>query len=533
MKTQIFILSLLPVIFYIVLRTKKSLHMLQQNWYNEANRYITWVFKNLRKTFNLKELIILLVIISGLYLNDKITVLLYAFIYFVIGVLYFKELKQEQSKKPLVVTKRVKRLIVTIIIIYLLPTIIYYIKYQEFTNYLKFYQITTFILIFINFLIIWLANIINIPVEKQVFYYYKRQAVKKLKEMKAMKVIGITGSYGKTSSKNILNDILNIKFNSFATPKNFNTTYGLINSVNNYLDKFSDIFIAEMGAFRIGDIKEICNLMKPKYGILTKVGVAHLETFGSQKNIQQGKFELIESLPSDGIGVLNRDDEYQLNYKLKNDCRIIWIGIDNKDSDVYANNIKLSHTGTTFDVYFKGDKTAYKFETRLLGKANIYNILAGIALGREFGLTIEQLQLGVKSVNSIPHRLELKKYGNINIIDDAYNSNPVGSKMALEVLSTMPGKKIVVTPGMIDLGNEQYNLNKEFGTYIADVADEVILVGAEQTKPIYEGLKEKKYNEKNIHVLKEIKDAFLLMQKLQENETYVLLENDLPDIFNE
>ena len=158
--------------------------MLQQNWYNEANRYITWVFKNLRKAFNLKELIILLVIISGLYLNDKITLLLYAVVYLIISILYFKVLKQEQSKKPLVVTKRVKRLIVTIIIMYLLPTIIYYIKYKELTNYLKFYQVTTFILIFINFLIIWLANIINIPVEKQVFYYYRRQAVKKLKEMK-------------------------------------------------------------------------------------------------------------------------------------------------------------------------------------------------------------------------------------------------------------------------------------------------------------------------------------------------------------
>jgi UDP-N-acetylmuramoyl-tripeptide--D-alanyl-D-alanine ligase len=187
----------------------------------------------------------------------------------------------------------------------------------------------------------------------------------------------------------------------------------------------------------------------------------------------------------------------------------------------------------TFDVYFNGDSKPYKFETKLLGKANIYNILAGIALGREFGLTIEQLQLGVKAVNSIPHRLELKKYGNINIIDDAYNSNPVGSKMALEVLSMMPGKKIVVTPGMIDLGVEQYNLNKEFGTYIADVADEVILIGEEQTTPIKEGLIEKKYKEKHIHILNDVKEAFLLIQELQGKETYVLLENDLPDIFNE
>lgn len=533
MKIEMFVLSLIPIIFYLVIRTKKALHMLQQNWYNDGNRYLKWIYKNFKKAFNFKELVIILVLVCNSYLNDTISILSFALIYLILSSIYSIEIKHEQSKKPLVITKRVRRLIATITIIYLLPFIIYYFNFRNDINYIKYYQILTPIFIFINFLIVWLANIINKPVEKQVFYYYRRQAVRKLKEMKTMKVIGVTGSYGKTSSKNILNDILNVKFNSFATPQNFNTTYGLINSVNNYLDKFSDIFIAEMGAFKKGEIKEICDLMKPKYGILTKIGVAHLESFGSRENIQTGKFELIESLPSDGIGILNKDDEYQVSYKLKNNCKILWIGIDNKDVDVRASNIKLSYTGTTFDVNFKGDKKTYQFETKLLGKANIYNILAGIALGKEFGLSIEQLQLGVRSVNSIPHRLELKKYGKINIIDDAYNSNPVGSKMALEVLSMMPGKKIVVTPGMIDLGDEQYQLNKEFGNYIAPVADEVILVGAEQTKPIYDGLIEKKYKEKNIHILNDIKEAFLLIQELQGKETYALLENDLPDIFNE
>ena len=532
MNMKVFIISLIPILFYIIIRTKKALHMLQQNWYNDGNRYIKWIFKNFEKAFNITEISVLLIILGNYYLNNTISIISYSLSYLIVGALYFKEMKYEQTKKPLVITKRIRRLIATVLFLYLLPFVVYYFKFKN-INYVLFYQITAFILIFINFLIVWLANIINKPVEKQVFYYYKRQAVRKLKQMSTMKVVGITGSYGKTSSKNILNDILNIKFDSFATPQNFNTTYGLINSVNNYLDKFSEIFIAEMGAFKLGEIKELSDLMKPKYGILTKVGVAHLESFGSRENIQKGKFELIESLPSDGIGILNRDDEYQVNYELENDCQIIWIGIENKDSDIYADNIKLSHTGMTFDVYFNGDSKPYKFETKLLGKANIYNILAGIALGREFGLTIEQLQLGVKAVNSIPHRLELKKYGNINIIDDAYNSNPVGSKMALEVLSMMPGKKIVVTPGMIDLGVEQYNLNKEFGTYIADVADEVILIGEEQTTPIKEGLIEKKYKEKHIHILNDVKEAFLLIQELQGKETYVLLENDLPDIFNE
>lgn len=123
--------------------------------------------------------------------------------------------------------------------------------------------------------------------------------------------------------------------------------------------------------------------------------------------------------------------------------------------------------------------------------------------------------------------------GNINIIDDAYNSNPVGSKMAIDVLNLMPGKKIIVTPGMIELGSEQYNLNFEFGKNIAKVCDEVILIGKEQTKPIYDGLIQEKFNTKHIHILNDVKEAFPLINSLADKETYALLENDLPDIFNE
>ena len=304
-------------------------------------------------------------------------------------------------------------------------------------------------------------------------------------------------------------------------------------TINNHLDKFANVLIAEMGAFKVGEIKELCDFVHPKYGILTKIGTAHLESFGSQENIQNGKFELIESLPKDGTGVLNGDDELQVNYKLKNKCNIIWIGIDNKDVDVRAENIKMTHTGTTFDIVFKGDKNKYPFETKLLGKANIYNILAAVALGKHLGIENEQLKLGVKRVKPIEHRLELKKYGDINIIDDAYNSNPVGSSMALDVLKLMPGKKIIVTPGMIELGDREYELNMKFGKHIAEVCDEVILVGKEQTKPIYDGLIDAGFKEKNIHIINDVKIAFDLMRKLKDGETYVLLENDLPDIFNE
>lgn len=524
-----FLLSLIPLIIFLCIKTKKGFHILQQNWYNDGNRYIKWIFTSKKKVFLNSDICFILFFLT-LFSNKNISLVIFALVYILFAYLYHLNIKKEQVKKPLAFTKRVRRLCVTVTILYLVAILIMYFTFNE--NYLWIYYLILGLMAYLNYFVVYLANIINIPIEKFVFLYYKNKAVKKLKGIN-LDVIGITGSYGKTSSKNILNDILNVKFDSFATPKNFNTTYGLILSINNYLDKFSNFFIAEMGAFKRGEIKELCDLVHPKYGILTKIGTAHLDSFGSQENIQKGKFELIESLPSDGIGILNGDDELQVSYKLKNNVKTLFIGIDNENVDVRATNIVLTNKGTTFDCIFKGDKQRYKFETRLLGRANVYNILAGIALGKELEISIDMLISGVKQVKSIEHRLELKKYGNINIIDDAYNSNPVGSKMAVEVLGMMNGKKIIVTPGMIELADKMYELNKKFGEYIADVCDEVILIGKEQTKPIYDGLMEKKYDEKKIHILNDVKKAFPLMQELSDGETYVLLENDLPDIFNE
>ena len=523
-----FILSLLPIFFFFILKTKKSFHMLQQNWYNDGNRYLKWIIKNPYKVF-LDVDVFFFIFLIGFLIDNYLLMIFYAVFYIVVCYLYHRKNKKEQVKKPLVFTKRVRRLTITTLILCFIAITPIFLFYNE--NYITYYYLYISVFVYLNYFVVMTANVINKPWEKQVFYYYKRKAIKKLRTMSNLEVIGITGSYGKTSSKNILSDILNVKFDAFPTPKNFNTTYGLMRTINESLDKFTQIFIAEMGAFKKGEIKELCNFVKPKYGILTTIGTAHLESFGSRENIQKGKFELIESLPEDGIAVLNKDDEWQVSYKLKNNCKVVWIGIDHKDCDLYATNIKLSKDGTTFDCVFK--EGTYPFQTKLLGKANVYNILAAILLGYELGMSIKELQLGVLKVKPIEHRLELKKYYNLHLIDDAYNSNPVGSKMALEVLNMMPGKKIIVTPGMIELADKQFEFNMEFGKQIADVCDEVILIGKEQTTPIYEGLKTKNYNEKHIHILNNVLEAFPLMQQLQGKETYVLLENDLPDIFNE
>ena len=515
---------------YILNVSKRSLHMLQQNLYNENNRYLKWVHKNYK--ISILNITILAIIASLLLYNNSTIIGLFGLI--VICIIYiFGYLNEQnisrinQNKKPLVYTARVKRLIITHIVVYLVPLLLYSIVESP-----VFITIST-VLAGFGFYTTYLCLLINYPVEKLVYRHFETMAKDKLKSMKDLKIIGITGSYGKTSCKNVLSDILSIKYSTLPTPKSLNTFNGLMITINNNLSKFDEVFIAEMGAYVEGEIGRLCDLVNPKYGIITSIGLAHLETFGSEQAITRGKMELIEHLPVDGIGVLNKDDENQVKYKRKNKCKILWIGIENSDVDVHASNIKINGLKTTFDVTFKGDNKKYKFETKLLGKHNVYNILSALALGYEFGISISDLQLAVKRANSVEHRLSIRKFNRFYQIDDAYNSNPVGAKGALDVLNLVDGYKVVVTPGMIELGDKEYELNKIFGTQIAEVADLVILIGEKQTKPIYEGLIESGYPKGNIKVLTDVRESYNLINSLSEDNIYALYENDLPDTYNE
>ncbi len=533
-----YILLLVCIVSALSYKSKRYLHMLQQNLYNENNRYLKWLFRNSKQFLDLDLLAILgsCIGLFVLYDLENFSILLIVglgVLFLALAYLWRSRLRSDQNKKPLVITKRVKRLIFTTSVLYLIPILFLFVNNTD--QQFVWAMITLLsIMVVLNPLIVFLANIINYPIERSVYHFYKHKAQSKLKSMSNLKIIGITGSYGKTSSKNILSDILNIKYNALPTPRNLNTYNGLIMTVNNHLTKFNDIFIAEMGAYVKGEIKGLCKLVKPKYGILTRIGTAHLESFGSEQNIIDGKFELIESLPSDGFAVLNGDDSKQVSYKLKNKVRVIWIGIDNSNVDVRATSIKCSSKGTEFDVSFRGDKQKYHFETKLLGNHNVYNILAGLAFGYEFGISIFDLQQAVKGVRPVEHRLELKKLGNFYQIDDAYNSNPVGAENALKVLDMMPGVKVVVTPGMIELGDKEDEYNKKFGEQISEVADYVVLVGERHTKPIKEGLLAKGFDKDKIVVLNDVRAAYPFIGQLaNKKEVYALFENDLPDTYNE
>lgn len=522
------------IIFYAVtIKSRKSLHMLQQNLYNENNRYLKWLKQNRTQALKHYDVIGLILTIISLFTGNILSTILLvisAVIYLFDTEVIKYSIMIEKAKKPLVKTARVKRQILTLYILNIIPLILYII----FKGNAKVLIGLSSLLLVFNYYVVYLVKLINDPIEKGIYKKFWHMAEEKLASYKDLKVIGITGSYGKTSSKNILNEILSMDYISHPTPKNFNTDVGLMTTINNDLTKFDEIFIAEMGAYRVGRIKNACNLVHPRYGLLTTIGKAHLETFGSQENIIKTKFELIESLPHDGIAFLNMDDPLQVNYNLQNKVKVVWYAVNNKKADFYCLDTKCSDKGSTFKIFFKRENKAYEFQTRLLGRHNISNIVSAVAIGYEFGISIPKLQAAVSKIKPIEHRLELKKIGNMYQIDDAYNSNPVGAKVALEVLGIMPGDKVVVTPGMVELGSEEEKYNKDFGEQISAVADYVILVGEKQTKPIYDGLMAKKYDKDRIIITNDVRQTYILVSKLKgSKDIYALYENDLPDTYNE
>ena len=290
------VLIVLSFAFVLIFKSKRYLHMLQQNLYNENNRYLKWVFKNIRLFWDVDIFIMAVALIGALVTYDleKFSLLMgmtLIVLNFILGFSYRKKINTDQNKKPLVITKRVKRLIITISILYLIPVVLGILNIDNY-HLVWWMMFMMSVMVFLNPFIVFLANIINYPYERGVYHYYKNKAQNKLKSMSGLKIIGITGSYGKTSSKNILSDILNVRYNALPTPRNLNTYNGLIMTVNNHMDKFTDIFIAEMGAYVKGEIKGLCDLVKPKYGILTTIGTAHLESFGSEENIFVVNFKL-------------------------------------------------------------------------------------------------------------------------------------------------------------------------------------------------------------------------------------------------
>ena len=379
------------------------------------------------------------------------------------------------------------------------------------------------------------ANFVNKPLEAAISRWYYNDAKRILRSMPDLKIIGVTGSFGKTSTKHYLYRILSEKYNVLMTPGNFNTTLGVIRTVREHLKPHHQVFIVEMGAKQLGDIKEICDLVHPEIGIVTAVGEMHLETFLSVDNVRRTKFELIDALPEKGLAVANMDSEYIAAKPIDHKSSLVGYGVKNHDADYRAVNIRYTPSETTFDIDYRGD-VREGYTTHLVGRGNILNLLAAVAVADRLGVSEAQQKRAMRQIEQIEHRLSLKRTaGGITIIDDAYNSNPTGAKMALEVLHhfTRPAgaRRIVVTPGFVELGVRQAELNRELGRDIAAACDIAIVVNRTNREAIAAGLQDAEFPAEQTILADSFAEASATLAQMMRAGDVILYENDLPDSF--
>ena len=292
-----------------------------------------------------------------------------------------------------------------------------------------------------------------------------------------------------------------------------------------------------MGAKQTGDIKEICDLVHPTIGIVTAVGEMHLETFHSVDNIFATKFELIDALPKDGMGVINIDSEHIASRigHYNRPCHVISYGVHNHDADYRAANIAYATSQTSFDVDFRGE-IRDGYATHLAGRGNILNLLAAIAVADKLGLAESLQKRAIRQIEQIEHRLSIKRAaGGVTILDDAYNSNPAGAQMALEVLQHFErptsGRRVVVTPGFVELGERQEALNRELGQQIAGACDVVIIVNMTNRAALTAGLADRAFPKEQTIEVASLNEALAYMATMLRTGDVVLYENDLPDSF--
>lgn len=483
------------------------MHMFQLNSYF-FKKYVNWMKVNVKKIL-LRSIGILITSLIIL-LNNNIARIISIII---LAISIFANLPKKKAKIPLKFTNRVIRMFITQAI---LITIICVIN----NNY-----ITLGVLNIIAFCLCIIANIINYPIEYGIRKYYINDAKKILKNMPNLTVIGVTGSYGKTSVKNFLVKTLSAKYEVLTTPKNYNTTMGVVKTIREELKPIHQIFVCEMGATKTGDIKEICDIVNPKFGVITSIGPQHLESFKTIDNIIKTKFELYDSVNKNGgITFLNYDNEYLSKQNRPNTLNY---GINNEKLNYNAYNLKSSSQGLSFSI------KNVDFKTKLIGRHNIVNITGAIAIANYLDISLDRLVSRVREINSVEHRLQLISKGNINIIDDAYNSNPVSSKSAIDTLAEFEGIKIIVTPGLIELGGDEEKFNFEFGEYMCDICDYIFLVNSTISKYILNGINSKKFSKDKIFMVNSPQEAVTQITNFGlKDKVTILLENDLPDNYN-
>ncbi len=525
---------------HAIYRGRFMLHIFQQSGY-KINEFGSWLRKNwslygitvAHAAYNLVLLFLLL------YLESHLTSTASVIILTIFAAFWFGKVgayRREEVKKPLVFTPRMKRL-ATAFILLTLPLPLYGMNWAFSAGiYFPDIYILGFTWIIADLLlpvILMVAAFIVQPLERRIQSGFIKKAKDKLANMPELKIVAITGSYGKTSTKFALKTILQERYNVCATPGSYNTPMGICKVINNDLQASHQILILEMGARYEGNIDELCEIARPDVAVITNIGIAHLETFGSVDAIARTKGSLLKHLKKEGAAVLNADDERVMKLHKYDADTIITAGLQN--GDLQAKNITYDSSGCSFRVMDHKSGDSVEVKTTLLGAHNVQNLVQAMAVGKVLGLRLKTMAVALSRMEPVEHRMELKNQNGMVVIDDAFNSNPVGARNAIETLSKFEGgRKILITPGMIELGDREDEENRELGRFIGRKdLDKIYLVGDKQTAALREGLEESGYDKNRLVVVDSLFEANRKVREEGKQGDIVLYENDLPDAYNE
>jgi UDP-N-acetylmuramoyl-tripeptide--D-alanyl-D-alanine ligase len=431
------------------------------------------------------------------YLTNHFFWIFFYFVYLPVVFIWYKKID-----KKLAFTWRIKRFFMLLIILTFVQNIVCHLKLNNITCE-QYSLIMPLILTLIG------SNII----EYILFMGYYRKAQKKLKSMPNLKIIGITASYGKTSMKNFLDEVLSEKYRVYSTPKSVNTLVGIIKDINESLPSDAEIYIVEAGARAKGDIKKISNLIQHQYGIVGKIGPQHIEYFKDLSNILKAKLELSESKKLKKLFVHESVYSHRIEL-MKKPFDVKFFGKNIK-------NINASLENTSFELEI-GEKYT-SFTTQVLGSFQSVNIYAVVLMAIELNMPIQTIQRKIAELSPTPHRLQKIRAGGKLIIDDGYNGNLDGMLEAFELVSKYEGRKVVITPGLVESDIEQ---NEKIAFAIDDIFDLVIITGALNRKLFQEKL----INKNSIKIFLENKDELesVLASQTKANDV-ILFANDAPN----
>ncbi len=515
--TGLLLIVFLAYLFFCIRRLMTYLHIFQQEEY-DYSRFLQWIFAN--KVVD-KRLTAVLVIISLLSftISGTITLLLLTISFAVIAIL--EKDPRRDSKKKLVMTQRAKRVFIIALGIMILTAMWWFLLPLPWPWIFN-VQIVPMALV--------IANGILTPWENSVQQKFWNEAHKKLQDLDP-KIIGITGSYGKTSVKHILGHILKTQAPTLITPGSVNTPMGITRIVREQLDETHKYFIAEMGAYGPGSVARLCKLAPPDVGVITAIGQAHYERFKSLETVAEAKFELAESVLETGTAVVIHDTCLRFDYvkkmvDAKRDKFVVVGNTSHKDMDIAS--VEQRTDGLEVRLTWAGEN--YVLTMPLYGLHHGQNAALAFATAATLGVPPENIVTALRSVPQITHRLEVKKQGDGIIIDDAFNSNPEGFRSALDLLAAMHGRKILITPGMVELGTAHDEEHEKIGKRAGEVCDVVLLVLPERVPSFIAGFKTTGASKQLIEV-RSFKEASEWLDKNHQSGDAVLIENDLPDLY--